>query len=106
MAVKILGQVSPTATTATTAYTVPAASSAVISTITVTNATTASALIRIAVRPGGAALDTKHYIAYNYTIYSATTQSFSIGVTMAATDVLTVYSSVANVNFNIFGSEN
>jgi hypothetical protein len=105
VALKILGQVSPNATTATTAYTVPSASSAVISSIVVTNLNSSNATIRIAVRPAGAALEAKHYIAYDNTVFASTTESFVIGITMAATDVLTVYASVANVTFNVFGSE-
>jgi hypothetical protein len=106
MALKILGQVSPSATTATTAYTVPSASSAVISSIVVTNLNQANIKIRIAVRPAGAALETKHYILYDDTLTATATESLKIGITMAATDVLTVYSDTANVSFNVFGSEN
>lgn len=106
MAIKILGQVNPSATTATTAYTVPSASSAVVSSIIVANATSANATIRIAVRPAGATLETKHYIVYDDTIYSQTSKSYTVGITMAATDVLTVYSSVTNILFHVFGSEN
>jgi hypothetical protein len=106
MAVKILGQVNPAATTATTAYTVPADSSAVLSTIAVCNPTSSNATVRIAVRPAGAALETKHYIAYDQTVYQNNTFNYTLGLTMAATDVLTVYASTSNLTFNVFGSEN
>lgn len=106
MPVKILGQVSPNATTATTAYTVPSASSAVISSLIIANPNTADVTVRVAVRPAGAALETKHYIAYDQPVFANTTESMVIGITMAATDVLTVYASSANVTFNVFGSEN
>jgi hypothetical protein len=102
---KVLGQVNPSATTATTAYTVPSATETVISTITVCNAGSAPASYRIAVRPNGESLATKHYITYDASIAPQETQTLTIGITLDATDVVTVYASTANFAFNLFGSE-
>lgn len=106
MALKILGQVSPVATTATTAYTVPAASSTVISSLVVNNSNTTSVTVRVAVRPAGAALDIKHYIMYDYALAPFASEAFKIGISLAATDVVTVYASATNVSFSLFGTEN
>ena len=102
---KVLGQVNPSATTATTLYTVGAGKSAVVSTITVCNQAASAATFRIAVRIAGSALSAEEYIAYDSTVAANDTTAFTIGLTLAATDVLTVYASSATVSFNAFGSE-
>jgi hypothetical protein len=102
---KVLGQVAPSATTATTAYTVPSATQAVVSTIAVCNRAATAATYRIAVRPAGATLANEHYIAYDAAISANNSTFITIGVTLAATDVITVYASSANLSFSAFGSE-
>ena len=102
---KVLGQVNPSATTATTLYTVGSGKSTVVSTISVTNQASSSATFRIAIRPAGEALSAKHYIAYDSTVSANDSTMLTIGVTLAATDVITVYASSATVSFNAFGSE-
>jgi glucose-6-phosphate dehydrogenase assembly protein OpcA len=102
---KVLGQSNPSATTATTAYTVPSSTSAVVSSITVANLGATSATFRIAVRPGGEELANKHYIAYDVTVPTLDTVTITLGITLAATDVITVYASTATMSFNIYGSE-
>jgi len=102
---KVLGQNAPSATTATTLYTVPSATSAVISTLIVSNRDTSSATYRISIRPGGASQANQHYIAYDVTVAGADSTTLTLGLTLAATDVVTVYASTANLSFNLFGSE-
>ena len=102
---KVLGQSNPAATTATTLYTVPAATSAVISTISVANLTGTAATFRIAIRPGGATLANQHYLAYDVTVAASDTTVMTLGVTLATTDVITIYASTANLAFSAFGSE-
>jgi hypothetical protein len=102
---KVLGQVAPSATTATTLDTVPSATQAVVSTITVCNRAATAATFRIAVRPAGATLANEHYISYDSTIAANDTVALTIGITLAATDVITVYASTANLSFSAFGSE-
>lgn len=102
---KVLGQVNPSATTATTAYTVPSATETVISTITIANLGAAPGTYRVAVRPNGATLENKHYIAYDATLAPQDTQTLTLGITLDATDVVTVFASTANFAFNVFGSE-
>ena len=102
---KVLGQVNPSATTATTLYTVPSSTSTVVSTITVCNQASSAATYRIAVRPAGATLEAKHYIVYGATVAASDTTTLTLGITLATTDVVTVYASSANLSFNAFGSE-
>jgi glucose-6-phosphate dehydrogenase assembly protein OpcA len=102
---KVLGQSAPAAATNTTLYTVPAATSAVISTIVIANRVGTSATYRIAIRPAGATLANQHYIAYDVPVGAADSTTLTLGITLAATDVITVYASTANLGFNVFGSE-
>ena len=102
---KVLGQVNPAATTATTLYTVPAATSTIVSTISVCNQSTSSDTFRIAIRPAGAALDPKHYISYNTVVPAYDSISLTVGISLAATDVVTVYAGTSTMSFNVFGSE-
>lgn len=102
---KVLGQSNPSATTATTLYTVPSATKAVVSTITVCNQAASSATFRIAVRPDAESLAAKHYVAYDSTVAANDTTALTLGITLDAADVITIYSSTATVSFNAFGSE-
>jgi hypothetical protein len=104
-AYKVLGQVAPSATTNTTLDTVPSATQCIVSTIAVCNRAATAATYRIAVRPAGATLANEHYIAYDSTITANNSTFITIGVTLAATDVITVYASTANLSFSAFGSE-
>ena len=102
---KVLGQSNPSATTATTLYTVPSATQAVVSTIVIANLTATAATFRIAVRVAGAALANSQYVAYDITVGASDSTALTLGVTLNATDVLTVYASTANLTFTAFGSE-
>jgi len=102
---KVLGQSNPSATTATTLYTVPSATSTVVSTITICNQASSAATYRIAVRPAGATLAAQHYIVYGATVPASDTTTLTLGLTLATTDVITVYASSATVSFNAYGSE-
>lgn len=102
---KVLGQVAPDATTATDIYTVPAATSAVISTLVVANRAGTDATYRISIRLGGATQADQHYVAYDVNVLSFDSTTLTLGITMAATDVLTVYASNGDLSFNLFGSE-
>jgi hypothetical protein len=102
---KVLGQSNPAATTATTLYTVPSATDTIASTLTVANLGAAAATFRLAVRPAGATLENKHYIAYDVTIAALDTLTLTLGITLDTTDVVTVYASTATMSFNLYGSE-
>jgi glucose-6-phosphate dehydrogenase assembly protein OpcA len=102
---KVLGQVNPTAATATTLYTVPAGTQTVVSTISVANLTAGELGFRIAIRPAGETLATKHYIAYDAKVSGNDTTFITVGATLGAGDVITVYEAAADLTFNAFGSE-
>lgn len=102
---KVLGQSAPSATTATTLDTVPSATQAVVSTISVCNRAATAATYRIAVRPAGATLANEHYIAYDAPIAANDSAFITVGITLGAADVITVYASTANLSFSAFGSE-
>ena len=102
---KVLGQSNPSATTLTTLYTVPSATNAVVSSITVANLAATAATFRIAVRPAGASIANSQYIGYDITVGASDTTVLTMGITMNATDVLSVYASTATVTFSAFGSE-
>ena len=102
---KVLGQSNPAATTATTLYTVPAATETVVSTIVIANLTATAATFRIAIRPNGATLANSQYIAYDITVGASDSTALTLGITIDATDIITVYASTANLTFTAFGSE-
>ena len=101
---KVLGQLSPAATTLTDLYTVPAATSAVCSTLTVCNRN-GSTSFSVAVRAGGASISNEHYIIYDAYVNSFDTLFFTLGITLGAGDVISVYSDTAVLSFSLFGTE-
>jgi hypothetical protein len=102
---KILGQSNPVANTATTLYTVPSLKSTVVSSIAICNQSATAAQFDIAVRQGGATLSAKQYINFQTSLPGNDTITISMGMTLAASDVVTVNSTTATVSFNLFGSE-
>lgn len=105
MAKKVLGQSNPAATTLTSLYTVPASKEAVVSSISVANLTATAATFRLAVRPAGASIANQHYVGYDITVGASDSTIITVGLTLATTDVLSVYASTANVAFQAFGDE-
>jgi hypothetical protein len=102
---KILGQALPAANTFTDIYTVPSGNSAVVSTINVCNLTASNVSFRIATRPKGNTLTSAQYVAYDIALGAQDAIGMTMGVTLAATDVVTVYSFQGNVAFNLYGTE-
>jgi hypothetical protein len=102
---KVLGQSAPSATTNTDVYTVGSGKQAIISTITVANRSASGRTYRIAIRPAGATLANQHYIAYDVSLAANDTTALTLGITLTATDVVTVYASTTDLSFGIFGSE-
>ena len=101
---KTLGQIAPAAGTPTDLYIVPTATSAVCSTLAICNRG-ASTTFRIAVRPAGTVLSDQHYIVYDNLVNQYDTVFLTLGVTLASTDVVTVYSGSTSLSFSLFGSE-
>lgn len=102
---KVLGQSNPAATTLTTLYTVPASTQTVVSTVTVANQAATAATYRIAVRVAGASIAASQYIAYDVSLPANASDTLTLGLTLGATDVLSVYASSTTMSFNAYGSE-
>ena len=102
---KVLGQSNPSATTATTLYTVPASTQAIVSTITICNQAATAATYRIAVRINGATLAASQYVAYDVSLPGNASDTLTLGITLGAADIITVYASTATMSFAAFGSE-
>ena len=102
---KVLAQSAPSATTNTDVYTVGSGKQATVSTITIANRAATSATYRIAIRVAGSALSNEEYIAYDATVPANDTIALTLGVTLGAADVVTVYASSANLSINLFGAE-
>jgi hypothetical protein len=100
---KVLAQSAPSATTATTLYT--ATNATIVSSLNVANTGGAADTIRIAVRPAGATLANLHYLVYGVQVPSGAILTFTGGITLANTDVITIYSTTGTSSFSAFGSE-
>lgn len=103
---KILGQSNPSASTLTTCYTVPSATSSVVSSLVICNRSATATSFRVAVRPSGASISNEHYIYFDVMIGGNDTFISTIGATLGATDVISVYATLATLSFNIYGQEN
>jgi len=99
------GSATLTATTNTNLYTVPASTSTVVSTIVVCNQASSAGTYRIAVRPAGATIAAQHYVVYGATVAASDSTALTLGITLAATDIVTVFASAATMSFTLFGSE-
>lgn len=103
---KVLGQVVPSTNTLTALYTVPGSTSAVVSTIVACNTGTVPTTIGVQVRVAGAASNVKQYIIpATFPVPGNNAHVMTIGITLAATDVVYVTSGNGLVSFNLFGTE-
>lgn len=102
---KVLGQSYPTAATATTLYTCGVANGTVVSTVNVSNTSSTADTIRVAVRPAGAALANQHYQVFGLTVPGNGQYTWQCGITLANTDVVTIYSTNGTCAFSAFGQE-
>lgn len=102
---KVLGQSYPSAASATTLYTCGVANGTVVSTINVSNTSSTADTIRIAVRPAGATLANQHYQVFGLTVPGNGQYTWQCGITLANTDVVTIYSTNGTSAFSAFGQE-
>lgn len=103
---KILGQSAPASTANADLITVGAAKSQIISTLIVANTTSSDATARIFARIAGAAAAASNALIYDVTVPAKGQYAFTQGITLAATDVLTVQSGTSNaLTFTAFGTE-
>lgn len=103
---KVLGQVAPSsAVTETTIYTCPSATQTVVSSIVICNRAITDGTFRISIRPDGASLANQHYIAFDSECTANNTVALTLGITLDANDVVSVYASNTSFSFSLFGSE-
>jgi hypothetical protein len=102
---KVLGQVVSTANVDTNVYTVPSSTTAIISSIVVVNRGTDGTTFRLSVRPNGATVESKHYVAYDVPISRNDSTVLSFGITMDAADVITINGANNNLSVSVFGTE-
>ena len=104
-ALKVLGQSYPASATLTALYTVPGGTSSAASSLVACNQAAYSANVRLSVAVAGAADEAKQYLVYDALLFANETKTFTIGPTLATTDVVRVQSSSGTVSFNLFGAE-
>lgn len=104
-ALKVLGQIVPSANSLTAVYTVPALTQATVSSISICNQNATGIVFRISVAVNGAADDPKQYLYYDLPLLENDTFVATVGMSLAAGDVIRVRSNTANVSFNVFGVE-
>ena len=104
---KVLGRRASGATTEEELYTVPSATEAVVSTLVICNRSASARTYRILIKPTAAttAAD-EHYIAYDVAIAANDSTALTLGITLAATNSISVYASASSsLTFTAFGSE-
>ena len=105
MAYKVLAQSAPSATTATDVYTVGSGVETVISTIIIANRAATAGTFRLSVRPNGGTQTNAMYCAYDVPVAANDSTTLTLGITVDAADVITVYCSSADMSVNVFGTE-
>ena len=101
----IIAQSAPGATTNTDLYTVPLSTQFVGSTLYICNRGATATTFRVALRPAGATIADEHYVAYDVPVAANDTTTITSGLTLGATDKITVYAGNANLSFNLSGAE-
>ena len=104
---KTLGQLDLTSSTLTTLYTCPSSTETVISTVIIANRASAADTFRLALRTDGDAISDKHYLAYDVPVAANDSTTLTLGITMQATDVLSVAAAgtASELSINAFGAE-
>jgi len=102
--IKVLGQAYPSPATITTLYTTPALTSAVVSTLVICNlSSTVSDTVSVLIRVGGAAASNPQYILSLMPVGPNDTYTATIGISLAATDIVSCFATNGTCSFNLFG---
>ena len=107
-ALKILGQLNPTANTQGNVYVVPASTAAIVNNITVANQTAANVSYSIIVMPSGsfsATAANTYFIVRGGIVPASDTATLSLGVTLPAGAILAANSSSGSISISAFGVE-
>lgn len=103
---KILGQSAPANTSNADLLTAASGHEYVISTLVVANTTASAATARAFARINAAAAAASNAILYDVSIPANSTATFTLGITLDASDVLTIQTGTANaLTFTAFGSD-
>ena len=103
---KSLGQLDLTTTSLTDLYTCPSSTETVVSTVIIANRDAGATTFRLAIRVDGDAISNQHYIAYDVPVAANDSTTLTLGITMLATDVMTVSAGDADaLSINAFGAE-
>lgn len=103
---KILGQAAPANTANVDLYIVGAAKEAIVSSIAIANVTASNATYTIYIRAAGAVAADANKLVGGAIASANSTTTIGIGITLSATDVITVHSDTANaISFHAFGTE-
>jgi hypothetical protein len=103
--IKVLAQSNPGAAVLTDIYTVPALTSTVVSSVVVCNESSTPSTFRIAIAVGGAADDPKQYLYFDLSFPGNETFIATIGITLAAGDIIRVRAGTGNFAFTVLGEE-
>ena len=107
-ALKILGQLNPTANTQGNVYVVPASTAAIVNNITVANQSASNASYSIIVMPSGsfsATAANTFFIVRGGVVPASDTATLSLGVTLPAGAILAANSNSGSVSISAFGVE-
>ncbi len=107
-ALKILGQLNPTANTQGNVYVVPASTAAIVNNITVANQTAANVSYSIIVMPSGsfsATAANTYFIVRGGIVPASDTATLSLGVTLPAGAILAANTNSGSISISAFGVE-
>jgi hypothetical protein len=107
-ALKILGQLNPTANTQGNVYVVPASTAAIVNNITVANQTAANVSYSIIVMPSGsfsATAANTFFIVRGGIVPASDTATLSLGVTLPAGAILAANTNSGSLSISAFGVE-
>jgi len=103
---KVLGQANPTtANTESILYTVPNGFMAFASVLSICNQGSVTSTCRVAVRPAGITSTAKTFILYDTYINPNDSLMMTLGLSLATTDVISVWAGTTSFSFVLSGSE-
>jgi hypothetical protein len=103
---KVLGQAAPANTSSAVLYTVPADTQTIVSTLVISNLTATEVNANVNICVLGVSSTNANTILKALPIPSNSLVTFTLGITMSATDVIRIQSAQADaLSFNAFGSE-
>ena len=99
-AIKVLGQLAPSATTTETLYTAPNLAQTTVSSLVICNRNAGNQTFRVSVHVAGAGADNKQFLYYDKEVSANDTITVVIGITLNQADEVKVYASNADFHPN------